>query len=119
MVISTVSVGEYCVKGDIHELPLKNLQILPYNLDHAKTAGKFARVVFEHKGKLQLANRNIIPNDTKLFAQAHTELSINYYLSSDTESQKVYNILHKQIPQTFQFIDLHIPYTETFGMLDL
>lgn len=119
MVISTISVGEYCVKGDIHELPLKNLQILPYNLDHAKSAGKFARAVFEHKGKLQLTNRNIIPNDTKLFAQAYTEQGISLYLSSDTESLKVYNILHKQIPQTFQFIDLTTPYTETFGILDL
>jgi PIN domain nuclease of toxin-antitoxin system len=25
MVVSTISIAEYCVGGDIHELPLKNL----------------------------------------------------------------------------------------------
>ena len=28
MMMSTISIGEYCVKGETHELPLKNLQIL-------------------------------------------------------------------------------------------
>lgn len=36
MVISTISIAEYCVGGDVNELPLRNLQILPFNLDHAK-----------------------------------------------------------------------------------
>ena len=31
MIISTISIAEYCVGGDIHELPLKNLQILQKN----------------------------------------------------------------------------------------
>lgn len=35
MMISTISVAEYCVGGDVHELPLKNLQLVPFNLDHA------------------------------------------------------------------------------------
>ncbi|WP_114748455.1 hypothetical protein [Pleomorphovibrio marinus] len=29
MMISTISIAEYCVGGDIHELPLRNLQIVP------------------------------------------------------------------------------------------
>jgi|GEM_PF-2513031 len=33
----------------------------------------------------------IIPNDTKLFSQADVEPNIKYYLSSDTESYKIYN----------------------------
>lgn len=36
MVVSTIAVAEYCVGGEIHELPLKNLQILPFNLSHSK-----------------------------------------------------------------------------------
>ena len=83
MVMSTISIGEYCVKGEIHELPLKNLQILPFNIDHAKRAGQFARIVFDHKSTLDLTQRNIIPNDTKLFAQADCEMGIEMYLSSD------------------------------------
>lgn len=46
---STISIAEYCVKGDIELLPLKNLQILPFNLFHAKKAGEFAREVFTQK----------------------------------------------------------------------
>ena len=30
MIISTISIAEYCVGGNINELPLKDLQILPF-----------------------------------------------------------------------------------------
>ena len=121
MVISTISITEYCVKGDVHELPLRNLQILPFNLDHAKRIGEFARYVFENKNKLKLSQRNIIPNDTKLFAQADQEKTIDFYLSSDNESQKIYQLL-KENPENglkFTFIDLKTPHHEAFGLLDL
>ncbi len=119
MLISTISVAEYCVGGDVHELPLRNLQILPFNLDHSKRTGEFARIVFKNKGRLKLNERNIIPNDTKLFAQADSEKIIDYYLSSDSESFKIYNLLNQETKPRFQFIDLNIPYQETFGLLDL
>lgn len=118
MMISTISIAEYCVGGDIHELPLKNLQIVPFNLDHSKRTGEFAKIVFQNKGKLKLNERNIIPNDTKLFAQADCEKSVTYYLSSDTESLKIYNLLKEHTNPKFQFIDLNTPYNETFGILD-
>ena len=60
MIISTISIAEYCVGGDVHELPLKNLQILPFNLDHSKRTGEFAKIVFQNKGKLKLNERNIM-----------------------------------------------------------
>jgi len=119
MVISTISIAEYCVGGDIHELPLRNLQILPFNIDHSKKTGEFARIVFQQKGSLKLKERNIIPNDSKLFAQADSEKMIEYYLSSDSESFKIYSLLKKETSPKFQFIDLNIPYNETFGLLDL
>ncbi|MEN9523117.1 MAG: hypothetical protein RL065_1494 [Bacteroidota bacterium] len=118
MMISTISIAEYCVGGDIHELPLKNLQIVPFNLDHSKRTGEFARIVFQNKGKLKLNERNIIPNDTKLFAQADCEKLVEFYLSSDTESFKIYNLLKEHTNPKFQFIDLNTPYNETFGVLD-
>jgi hypothetical protein len=46
MMISTISIAEYCVGGDVHELPLRNLQIVPFNLDHSKRTGEFAKIVF-------------------------------------------------------------------------
>lgn len=119
MMISTISIAEYCVGGDISELPLKNLQIIPFNLDHSKRTGEFARIVFQNKGKLKLYERNIIPNDTKLFSQADCEKSVEFYLSSDTESLKIYNLLKAETKPKFIFIDLNVPYSETFVVLDL
>ena len=121
MLISTISIAEYCIGGDIHELPLKNLQIVPFNLNHAQRTGEFAKIAFQAKnaGSLQVNERKIIPNDTKLFAQADCEKSVEFYLSSDTESQKVYNILKNNATPKFQFIHLNTPYNETFGVLDL
>jgi len=37
--ISTISIAEYCVGGKIDELPLKNLIVLPFNINHAEKAG--------------------------------------------------------------------------------
>ncbi len=121
MMISTISIAEYCIGGDVHELPLRNLQIVPFNLDHSKRTGAFAKITFEAKknGKLDVKNRTIIPNDTKLFAQADCEKSVDFYLSSDTESQKIYNILRPKIDLKFQFIDLKVSHYETFGLLEL
>ena len=119
MMVSTISIAEYCVGGDVHELPLRNLQIVPFNLDHSKRTGEFAKIVFQNKEKLKLKERNIIPNDTKLFAQADCEKTIEFYLSSDTESYKIFNLLQKETALKFQFIDLKTPYNETFGLLDL
>ena len=88
-------------------------------LDHAKKAGEFAKIIFGHKKRLKYDDRNIIPNDTKLFAQADVETFVEYYLSSDTRSLGIYNLLKQHTSPKFQFIDLNTPYTETFGLLDL
>lgn len=119
MMISTISIAEYCVGGNVDELPSKNLQILPFNLDHAKRTGEFAKIVFQNKNRLKLNERNIIPNDTKLFAQADTEVAIAYYLSSDSESKKIYTLLIEHTHPAFQFIDLNTSFGETFGILAL
>jgi len=121
MMISTISIAEYCVGGDAHELPLRNLQIVPFNLDHSKRTGEFAKIAFyaKKKGLLTVNTRNIIPNDTKLFAQADCEKAVEFYLSSDTESYKIYKLLSQETAPKFQFIDLNTLYNETFGLLDL
>ena len=121
MMISTISIAEYCVGGDVHELPLRNLQIVPFNLDHSKRTGEFAKIAFEAKkqGKFDITNRNIIPNDTKLFAQADIEKNVEFYISSDSESYKIYKIIKETQTPKFQFIDLNTPYNKTFGILDL
>jgi hypothetical protein len=75
LLISTIAIAEYCVGGDFYELPLKNLQIVPFNLNYSQRTGEFARIAFLAKksNDLKVNARNIIPNDTKLFAQADCE----------------------------------------------
>jgi len=121
LVCSTISIGEFCVVGDIEDLPLKNLQILPFNLNHAKRTGELARIAFEARRlkALETKERLIIPNDTKLFSQADIEQNIQYYLSSDAESNKVYNVLSQTQKLNFRFLDLSIKYQQAFGILDL
>lgn len=118
LAISTIAIAEYCVGGSIDELPLRNLQIIPFNLDHSKRTGELAKIVFQNKGKIKLNERNIIPNDTKLFAQADCEELVAFYLSSDTESLKIYNLLKEHTNPKFQFINLYTPYSEFFGIFD-
>ncbi len=69
--ISTISIAEYCVLGKLEDLPLKNVQIVPFNLKDAEKTGEFAEIIFK-QNKInveKLLPRAIIPNDSKLFAQ--------------------------------------------------
>jgi hypothetical protein len=87
-------------------LPLKNLEILPFNLTHATKAGEFANIVFANKNTLNLGNRLIIPNDNKLFSQAHTEKEIDYFATSDVECIKIYNLLKDNLTLNFEIINI-------------
>lgn len=119
--ISTISIGEYCVGGSVDELPLKNLRVLPLNFEHGIKAGEFGKILFEHRkiGKLNVSNRVIIPNDAKMFAQADIEENISHFVTSDIESLKLYRAIKKNLTPQFEIININIPYTEYFGLLDL
>ncbi len=120
LIISTIATGEYCVKGKLSELPLKDLQILPYNLSHSVKAGEFAGILFDKKalGELDI-DRKLIPNDVKMFAQANVEDKIGYYVTSDGESEKMIMTLSGELKLNFEIINIKIPYSERFGLLDL
>lgn len=119
--VSTISIAEYCVRGKIDELPLKNLQIIPFNLDQATKTGEFAKAIFEENlvSETKLSPRAIIPNDSKLFAQADLDKSITYFVTSDRRSKGTYGNLKKRINPKFEILDISRPYNETFGILDL
>lgn len=54
-----------------------------------------------------------------MFAQADVELDINYYGTADVECKKVYDLIKSAEGQLdFNFIDITIPYTQYFGLLD-
>lgn len=119
--VSTISIAEYCVKGKVDELPLRNIQIIPFNLDQAKKTGEFAEAIFEENkiSKDKLSPRAIIPNDSKLFAQADIDKSITHFVTSDSRSKSTFSALRKHINPKFEIIDISRPYNETFGILDL
>lgn len=119
--MSTISIAEYCVRGKIDELPLKNLQIVPFNLDQAIKTGEFAAVIFEENriSEEKLTPRAIIPNDSKLFAQADLDKSVTYFVTSDSRSKGTYSNLKKQIKPNFEILDISKPYNVAFGILDL
>ena len=121
MYISTVSIAEYCVDGEIVELPLRNLRVVPFNFQHAIIAGKFAKVLFEAKntGELEIGQRKVIPNDVKIFAQADYTTDIKYFVTSDVKSAKMIKKLSDSQNISFSHMDISIPYNEQFGVLDM
>lgn len=118
--ISTISVAEYCVLGLLEDLPLKNLQIVPFNLKEAEKTGEFAKIIFSEnqKNAEKLSPRAIIPNDSKLFAQADLDKTVTYFVTSDIRSKNTLALLNKVIKPMFKIISIDIPHTETFGILD-
>ncbi len=120
LIISTIAIAEYCVGGSADELPLKNLRILPFNYNHALRAGKFAKVLFEARKKniVNLEERVIIPNDAKLFAQAHTSPDTKYFLTSDKECLKAVNFLGDEIGLYFKAVDIRIDINQSILLSD-
>ena len=120
LIISTISMAEFCVGGAIEQLPLRNLKILPFNLDHAKRTGEFARILFTERrsGNVNFKERTLIPNDSKLFGQADIETSIEYFVTSDSESLKAHAILKKHTAPHFTILDINISHFAAFGLLE-
>lgn len=121
MYVSTITVAEYCVDGEVSELPMRNLRVIPFNLQHATVAGKFARILFDAKknGEVFVSQRNIIPNDVKIFAQADCFEDIKYFVTSDTEAAGLISRITEKCGVTFEHMDISLPHTNQFGVLDL
>lgn len=118
--MSTIAVAEFCVKDSIENLPLRNILLSPFNANHAVKAGECANILLEAKAKGVLAvdARIIIQNDVKLLAQAQCD-SASYYLTSDVQSKRMYDVLKDKGLISFDFTDIHTPCNEKFGILDL
>lgn len=119
--VSTISIAEYCVLGKLDDLPLKDIQIIPFNLNHAVRTGEFAKIIFNvnRVSNVKLFPRAIIPNDSKLFAQADLDKTITHFITSDERSIGTLKALKTGIPPKFEIINLRIPYNQAFGILDL
>lgn len=118
--VSTISIAEYCVRGNVSDLPLKNLQIIPFNLEQASKTGTFAKIIFDASkaADVYLTPRQIIPNDSKLFACADLDTSTSYFVTSDSRSLSTYSLLRNRTQPKFEIIDIHNSYNEVFGILN-
>lgn len=103
--VSTIALAEYGVKGDLRYLPTKYLQYVPFVYSHAEVASTFMRTILkvkEERGAV-ISPRVIIPNDTKMFAQACAEPDVFAFVSADAEAKKVYDLLDNP---NFEFVNI-------------
>lgn len=116
--VSTVAVAEYCVHGKLDELPFECVRIVPFNLDHAEKAGIFAHTLYQARGKGQYSpeQRLIIPNDTKLFAQA-SSIGALYFVTADSKASKAMAILAHERGFSVAHVDIHEPISSFSGTL--
>lgn len=119
--VSTISVAEYCVLGKLEDLPFKNIQIVPFNLDQAQRTGEFAKIIFSVNKVAfdKLVPRAIIPNDAKLFAQADLDKTVTHFVTSDKRSKKTLKMLQKELNPKFEIIDIEVPYKQKLGIFDV
>lgn len=116
--VSTVAIAEYCVRGELDQLPFECVRVVPFNLDHAGKAGDYARTLYQARdnGEYKPDQRLIIPNDTKLFAQASSIRAL-YFVTADVEASKAMDILAKEKGFSVTHVDIHKPLSTFSGML--
>lgn len=117
-ILSTIVVAEYGVGDDIQNLPFRETKLVNFILSHARLAADLARLAHEQrrKGVVNLGNRVIIPNDTKLMAQAQLE-GADLFIARDENCERVHHFLKKEGLITFDFLDLRTPSTQFFNEL--
>jgi predicted nucleic acid-binding protein len=83
--LSAIVASEFQVKQAVNDLPLRNFIVLPFNIDHAMTAGLLMRSINRDAGD----ERNAVKDDVKLIAQAVCE-SITHVLTEDEKTLAKY-----------------------------
>ena len=122
MKISTIAVAEFCVKGELNDLPLRNLQIVPFNVDHATRAGVLMGIAYDKRKQAKeqqedLSPRWVVTNDVKMFAQADTEAAISGFVSADSKAEKIHKMMNDERAVDFEFIDINTPCSQRYGYL--
>lgn len=75
---SAIVASEFQVKQAVTDLPLRHFNVVPFNIDHAMTAGNLMRVLQRDQGD----DRPGFKDDVKLLAQMRCE-SITHILTED------------------------------------
>ena len=79
--LSAIAASEFQVKQAVTDLPLRNFEVLPFNIDHAMTAGLLMRDLQRDSGD----DRSAVKDDIKLIAQAICE-SLTHILTEDAQT---------------------------------
>jgi predicted nucleic acid-binding protein len=79
--LSAVVASEFQVKQAVTDLPLRNFEVLPFNIDHAMTAGVLMRDLKRDPGD----DRGAVKDDVKLIAQAICE-SLTHIVTEDAQT---------------------------------
>ncbi|MDM0007696.1 hypothetical protein QTI51_21845 [Variovorax sp. J22G73] len=79
--LSAIAASEFQVKQAVTDLPLRNFEVLPFNIDHAMTAGLLMRDL-KRDGT---DDRSAVKDDIKLIAQAICE-SLTHILTEDAQT---------------------------------
>lgn len=82
---SAIAASEFQVKQAVTDLPLRNFIVLPFNFDHAMTAGLLMRQLDRESGD----RRDVVKDDVKLIAQAVCE-SVSHVLTEDRHTLAKY-----------------------------
>lgn len=99
-------------------LPFECVRVVPFNLDHAQKAGDFAHTLYlaRDKGQYSPEQRLIIPNDTKIFAQA-SSINALYFVTADTKASNAIAVLAKERGLSVLHVDIHEPISAFSGTL--
>ena len=117
--LSTIVIAEWCVKGGFEDLPLRNMRVLPFNVEHARRAGPLMEVLLRSREQGGAEERNVLLNDVKLLAQAEATTAISHILTKDGGYAKRIARLRSEGHQiTTQVLDLHVPMADALGRLD-
>jgi predicted nucleic acid-binding protein len=85
MYLSVIVASEFQVKQAVTDLPLRNFHVLPFNIDHAMTAGNLMRVIQRDASD----DRAAVKDDLKLLGQMVCE-SISHVLTEDSNTLAKY-----------------------------
>ena len=80
--LSAIAASEFQVKQAVTDLPLRNFVVLPFNIDHAMTAGLLMRDLQPREPE---DRRDVVKDDVKLIAQAICE-SVTHVLTEDART---------------------------------
>lgn len=105
--VSTIAISEYAIKDDVSNLPLRNLQILPFNFLHAKQSGILGNASMQcRKDSADPSySRAMVLSDSKMFAQAEVE-HIDWIVSADHKAMRLHEQLFSAGIVHFKYIDI-------------